>query len=54
MKKENTCNCSSLDKISKVYLINASDCIFEDSNVRIKRKYWKFKRKIIVIDSKKG
>ena len=42
------------DKISKVYLINASDCIFEDGNVRIKRKYGKFKRKVIVIDNKKG
>ena len=42
------------DKISKVYLINASDCIFEDGNFRIKRKYGKFKRKVFVIDNKKG
>ena len=54
MEKENTCNCSSSDKISKVYLINASDCVFEDSTVRIKRKYGKFKRKVFAIDNKKG
>lgn len=47
-------NCPPSDEISKVYLINASDCVFEDGNVRIKRKYGKLKRKVIVIDNKKG
>lgn len=50
MEKENKCGCSSSDNISKVYLINANDCVFENGNVRIKRKYGNFKRKIIVID----
>ena len=50
MEKENTSICSTSDEISKVYLINASDCVFENGNVRIKRKYGKFKRKVIVID----
>ena len=38
MGKENMCNCSSSDKIDKVYIINANDCVFENDNVRIKRK----------------
>ena len=52
--KKNMYNCPPSDEISKVYLINASDCVFENDNVRIKRKYGKFKRKVIVIDNKKG
>ena len=38
MGKENTCNCSSSGGISKIYLISSSDCVFENDNVRIKRK----------------
>ena len=49
MEKENTCNCSSSDKIDKIYIINASDCVFENGNVRIKRKYGKFKRVVLKI-----
>ena len=49
MEKENTCNCSSSDNISKAYLINESDCVFENDNVRIKRKYGKFKRTVLRI-----
>ena len=49
MEKENTCNCSSSDNISEMYLINASDCVFENDNVRIKRKYGKFKRTVLKI-----
>ena len=54
MQKENTSNCHKSDEISKIYLINASDCVFENGNVRLKRKYGKLKRKVIVIDNKKG
>ena len=49
MEKENTCNCSSSDKIDKMYIIEASDCVFENDNVRIKRKYGKFKRTVLRI-----
>ena len=54
MEKENICSCHPSNEISKVYLINASDCVFENGNVRIKRKYGKLKRKVVVIDNKKG
>ena len=46
MEKENTCNFTLSDNIDKIYLINASDCVFENGNVRVKRKYGKFKRAI--------
>ena len=52
MEKENICSCHPSNEISKVYLINASDCVFENGNVRIKRKYGKLKRKVFVIDNK--
>ena len=43
--------CSSSDKISKVYLLDPKDCVFENGvMVRIKRKYSKFKRVIHVIN----
>lgn len=43
--------CSSSNKISKVYLINTKDIVFENGTmVRIKRKYGKFKRVVYVID----
>ena len=48
------CNCPPSDEISKVYLINASDCVFENGKFRIKRKYGKLKRKVFVIDNRKG
>ena len=54
MEKENMCNCSSSDKIDKIYIINARDCVFENGNVRIKSKYGKLKRPVTVIDNKKG
>ena len=41
-------------KIQFLFLINANDCVFENDNVRIKRKYGKFKRTVTVIDNKKG
>jgi len=46
MEKENACNFTLSDDIDKIYLINASDCVFENGNVRVKRKYGKFKRVI--------
>ena len=49
MEKENMCNCSSSDKIDKIYLISSNDCVFENDNVRIKRKYGKFKRTVLRI-----
>lgn len=43
--------CSSSDKISKVYLLDTNDCVFENGViVRMKRKYGKFKRVVNVID----
>ena len=54
MEKENRHSCHPSDEISKVYLINASDCVFDNGNFRIKRKYGKFKRKVIVLENKKG
>jgi len=44
-----SCPCS--DKISKVYLLDQNDCVFENGViVRMKRKYGKFKRVVHVID----
>lgn len=43
--------CSSSNKISKVYLIDTKDIVFENgAMVRMKRKYGKFKRVVHVID----
>ena len=43
--------CSSSEKISKVYLIDPNDCVFENGvMVRMKRRYGKYKRVIHVID----
>ena len=43
--------CRSSDKMSKVYLLDAKDCVFENGvMVRIKRKYGKFKRVVHVIE----
>ena len=43
--------CSSSDKISKVYLLDPKDCVFENGvMVRMKRKYGKYKRVVRVID----
>ena len=60
LNKEETANsdlgavsgcCSSSDKISKVYLLDPKDCVFENGvMVRMKRKYGKFKRVVHVID----
>lgn len=43
--------CSSLAKISNVYLLDPKDCVFENGvMVRMKRKYGKFKRVVHVIN----
>lgn len=43
--------CSSSDKISKVYLLDPKDCVFENGvMVRMKRKYGKYKRVVHVFD----
>ena len=43
--------CSSHGGISKVYLLNHKDCVFEDDVlVRLKRKYGKYKREVVVVD----
>lgn len=43
--------CSSSNNISKVYLLDPKDCVFENGVfVRIKRKYGKFKRFVHVFD----
>ena len=42
----NACDFYLSDNIDKIYLMNASDCVFENGNVRVKRKYGKFKRTI--------
>ena len=43
--------CSSSDNISKVYLLDSKDCVFENGvMVRMKRKYGKFKRVVHILD----
>jgi hypothetical protein len=44
-------NCKPLTEIEKVYLLNLNDCVIDgDTIVRMKRKYGKFKRKVVVLD----
>ena len=36
--------------LKSVQIINMSDCAYENGNVRVKRKYGKFKREVYNID----
>ena len=45
-----TCN-NATNKIEKIYFIKQSDCVFENNVIiRLKRKYGKFKREVLVQD----
>jgi hypothetical protein len=45
------CSLLASDNISKVYLLDPKDCVFENGiMIRMKRKYGKFKRVVHVID----
>jgi hypothetical protein len=47
-------NCSKTNNISKVYLLNYSDCVFQkETLVRIKRKTKNNKREVLVLDYNK-
>jgi hypothetical protein len=54
MKKKTKDKCPSSEEISKVYLIDSKDCVFEKGElVRIKRQYGKFKRVICKYEKRK-
>jgi len=40
--------CTGLGGIKAIYWIKASDMVFKDGEMRMKRKYGKFERKIMV------
>lgn len=40
-------------KISKIFLINAKDCVIKNGEFKMKRKYGKFKREVFVVDCNK-
>jgi hypothetical protein len=45
------CSSSSMGVISKVYLLNPKDIVIENGVfVRMKRKYGKLKREVVVVD----
>lgn len=46
-------NCNYGSAISKVYIIQMKDIVIENGVVRMKRKYGKFKREVIVQDRSK-